>query len=150
MKDLAPNNRINKTILPIIITIIGCIIFYIILKKHLLFLLLVLSLTIVIGYFIIINAYNKSSNASYDSDFLYFTYKHGTIKIPITNVKSVRFTPSNIKIMGISLHNYTIYYKTDKNILDSYSFMASVVDNNIKEFEKHLNYYSPNTEFDRY
>ncbi|MBF4983998.1 hypothetical protein FNJ87_06510 [Nonlabens mediterrranea] len=150
MKDLAPNHRINKTFLPVLITSIGCIILIIALKNHLFFLGPVILLTIIIGYLFARQSYNNHANAFYDSEFLYLTYQSGTIKIKLQDIQTLRLSKANVKLMGIPYHNYMITYQNEDRSKNSYSFLVNSINHNIESFEKMINYYSPNTRIDRY
>ncbi|MEP5132157.1 hypothetical protein [Nonlabens ulvanivorans] len=150
MKDLAPNHRLNKTFLPIILTFVGCLIFIAALKNHLFFLGPVILMSVIIGYLFARRSYNGHANAFYDSEFLYLTYKSGTIKIKLQDILSVRLSKPEVKLMGIPYHDYMITYQNEDRSKNSYSFLVNSINYNIESFEKMINYYSPNTRIDHY
>ncbi|PPK93366.1 hypothetical protein LY01_02654 [Nonlabens xylanidelens] len=150
MENLAPYNKIHKTILPAVLTFIVCLILITLLQDYLLVVGPVVLITIIIGYFIALRSFNQNSNAFYDTSFLYLIDKRGTHKINLANISSITTTPSGIKIMGFLLYSYTIYYNGDRNNLNSYSFMVSTANSNIEAFEKHMAHCYPNTRIDSF
>ncbi|MEO9954772.1 hypothetical protein [Nonlabens sp.] len=150
MENLAPNNKIYKTILPAILTFIACLILITLLQDYLLVVGPVVLITIIIGYFIALRSFNQNSNAFYDTNFLYLIDKWGTHKINLSEISSITTTPTSIKIMGFLLYSYTIYYNEDGNSLNSYSFKVSHSNSNIKMFEKHLSQYHPSIRIDSF
>ena len=150
MENLAPNNKIYKTILPAILTFIVCLIFIAMLQDYLLVVGPVVLITIITGYYIALRSFNKNSNAFYDTSSLYLIDKWATHKINLAAISSITTTPTGIKIMGFLLYSYTINYNDYGNNLNSYSFMVSKANSNIEAFEKHMAHYYPNSKIDSF
>lgn len=150
MKDLAPNHRFYKSLLPLLLTFIGCLILIAALKNYLFILGPIILITVITGYLFAKRSYNKYANAYYDSEYLYLTYQSETIKIKLQDIISVRLSKPEVKLMGIPYHDYTIIYQNKDQSKDSYSFLVNSINYNIESFEKMINYYSPDTRIDRY
>lgn len=136
MEKLAPNNRYYKTLLPVIITFLVCIILISTLKNYLLLIGPMILITLVIGYLIIQKNYNKHANAFFDTDYLYLIYKTDTIKISKKNVKSIDRSNSDTTILGIPYQRYIITYQTIDHTSSSYSFLINSMDSNLETFKK--------------
>jgi len=144
MKPLSPNNNQLHITIPLILAGFAFILAIILMKNNWLHLFIGVSTIGGISFFYILRIYNRIENVCYDNDFIYLESKYQTRKVKLQQVKRVKLTLSNQRVLGVQFHKYQIEFVNEFGVNDSVNIWLNSIYDRISEFEKYLEYYAPN------
>jgi len=150
MKTLSKNNAELRIILPLILGLLGSIIAFVILAEFgILKLLLSLEL-LILGIFWTYYKYIHSYNLFYDEEQLILKNKKEQRKIALTNIKRVKLTLSDIRLMGFQFYEYKIDFTNETGPSETINFFISNLNSLLWEFQDLIKLKSPNTKIENY
>lgn len=139
MNKLSDSNKIIKLSNPIILTLLGVFVAYILLKPYFNWFLMVIIVIVGLGFFYFNKVSSSAFNLFYDEDFLYLKSKSSMEKIEIKKVESIKSTSSRIKIFGFPFYKYRIEYVNDYFVKEKISFWIGSGVSEISNFTEIVN-----------
>ncbi|KAA5820401.1 hypothetical protein FPF71_17795 [Algibacter amylolyticus] len=150
MKTLSKNNAELRIILPLILGLLGSIIAFVILAAFgILKLLLSLGL-LILGIFWTYHRYIHSYNIFYDEEQLILKNKKEQRNIALTNIKRVKLTLSDMRLMGFQFYEYKIDFTNETGSSETINFFISNSNSLLWEFQDLIKLKSPNTKIENY
>ncbi len=135
MKALSKNNSELKVIFPLLISLFGGIILFVLLREYPIFKYFALSGVIILGIKWAQWTYKKSYNLFFNTDHLILKNTKNERNISITNIVRIKLTLSNLRIMGFQFYEYLIDFKNEEGLTERISFFVSGMSSSLWEFQ---------------
>ena len=130
MNALSKNNTAFKIALPVIVSILAYTIVSAYINEPIISIIAVL-MSIIWVYRI----YTRSFNIYYSKDHLILKSRNTERNIHLSNIKRVKLTLSDMRIMGSQYYQYNIDFTNELGLFESQSFYVSNVNSSLWEFQ---------------
>lgn len=145
MKVLSKNNAELKTIFPIILSLFGSVIAFAFIKQPIVLKCLVSFGVLIMGAIWTYRKYIQSYNLFYSKENLILKNMKRERNISLTNIKRVKLTLSDMRIMGSQFYLYKIDFTNETGLFETISFYVSNMNSLLWEFQDLIKSKSQNT-----
>lgn len=145
MKVLSKNNAKLKIVFPLFLTLFGSVILFAILADHSILKYLISLTVLILGVTWTYKSYIRSYNLFYNDENLILKNKKAERNISLINIKRVKLTLSDMRLMGFQFYEYKIDFTNEVNSLETISYFVSNLDSLLWEFQELVKIKSPAT-----
>lgn len=137
-------------VFPLLLSLIGSVITFLTLAKFDIVRLLIPLGLMILGVLKTYHRYINSYNLFYNEKHLVLKKKKGQREIILTNIKSVKLTLSDMRLMGFQFYEYKIDFTNEIDSFETINFFISNLNSRLWEFQDLVKLKSPNTKIENY